>query len=147
MSRSQYVWVVTAPGKGTPVAAFTVKHELVRWLGEHTPYEVDIARFRDQKPVWLDPCTLEPRDSSGSTPATLIEWIRNPQGSRDVDGDLYMEVVEGGVQVRRVSGSHTETLSSHVMWHLAQLEDDQTARLAITEMYDDAAAATDEPGS
>lgn len=87
------------------------------------------------------------RRAQESTPATLIEWIRNPQGSRDVDGDLYTEVVEGGVQVRRVSGSHIEPLSSHVMWHLAQLEDDQTARLAITEMYDDAAAATDEPGS
>lgn len=33
MSRSQYIWVVMATNSSLPVAAFTVKHELKRWLG------------------------------------------------------------------------------------------------------------------
>lgn len=62
MSRSQYVWVVTAPNKGLPIMAYTVKHELARWLGEHTQYEVNVIKFTDRivGGVWLDPRTLEP---------------------------------------------------------------------------------------
>jgi len=66
MSRAEYVWVVVPPGGGMPVATFTVKHELARWLGEHTAYELDVARFRDGNhrpytpPVWFDPRTLTP---------------------------------------------------------------------------------------
>lgn len=33
MSRASYIWVVMQTNSSLPVAAFTVKHELKRWLG------------------------------------------------------------------------------------------------------------------
>lgn len=65
MSRSTYIWVVTRMER-SPVAAFTVKHELAAWL-ERSPgdrSELRITRLRDgrtsSEPVVLDPITLEP---------------------------------------------------------------------------------------
>lgn len=62
MSRSQYVWVVTGPHRGIPVAAFTVKHELRRWLSENMQFVLNVVRFKDgeQIGVWLDSHTLDP---------------------------------------------------------------------------------------
>lgn len=69
MSRSQYVWVICEPigdalTGGTPIAAFTVKYECARWIGGRST-RVNVARFRhhEQRPLWLNPETLDPRDS------------------------------------------------------------------------------------
>lgn len=45
MARSTYVYVVT-DATGTPVAAFTVKHELATWL-DRNPRTWWITRVRD----------------------------------------------------------------------------------------------------
>lgn len=69
MSRSQYVWVICEPigdalTGGTPLAAFTVKYECADWIDKWSE-RVNVARFkgREQRPLWLNPETLDPRDS------------------------------------------------------------------------------------
>lgn len=51
MARASSIWVVR---EGTrPVAAFTVKHELGRWLTRQEPGyldEIDVWRLRDAQP-------------------------------------------------------------------------------------------------
>jgi hypothetical protein len=65
MARSQYVYLVL--DKGLPPAAFTVKHELERYLGSAPdPGGRELWRCRDARPVaypavLLDPGTLQPK--------------------------------------------------------------------------------------
>lgn len=50
MSRSQYIYVVQEKDCITPIAAFTVKHELESWLGKTGRYGdpgVLVWRIRD----------------------------------------------------------------------------------------------------
>lgn len=47
MARAQYVYVVQQVGCITPLAAFTVKHEMETWLHEHaTNDDIIIWRVR-----------------------------------------------------------------------------------------------------
>jgi hypothetical protein len=50
MARSSYIYVVQYRSTGTVTAAFTVKHELVAWLGGRTSairrHGVDVCRVR-----------------------------------------------------------------------------------------------------
>lgn len=146
MARSQHVWVVTAPGMGTPLATFTVKHELVRWLGEHTQYEVDVARFRDgnhipyEPPVWMDPRSLTPIGSVPGGATTLMGWIARPSGSCQVTEYLYLEAVEGGrMMIRRHGNPHVEMVSRETLRALLTFGNHAELIQALTEMYDDAA--------
>lgn len=56
MARSVYVYVVT--NNNAPLACFTVKREMVAWLGTLNILPgVGVARFRDGRPglpEWLD---------------------------------------------------------------------------------------------
>ncbi|ARQ95377.1 hypothetical protein [Bradyrhizobium phage BDU-MI-1] len=49
MARSSYVYVVVSAATGTPEAGFTVKHELVTYLGKRDPLRPPyrIHRMRD----------------------------------------------------------------------------------------------------
>lgn len=72
MSRSTYVYVVTGDPaqcgwpREVPLAAFTVKHELIKWLIDMCADRaaVHVTRLRDGVlpglPVRLDPMTLDP---------------------------------------------------------------------------------------
>lgn len=67
MARSAYIWVVQPSGAIQPTAAFTVKHELVTWLGRLS------EDLRSRLSVWR-----LPDGSSGNSPvqydvAKLIE--------------------------------------------------------------------------
>jgi len=63
MARSTYIWFVQ-DGQGDVVAAFTVKHELTKWL-EANGTNFLVSRIRDglqapgERPVELNPRTLE----------------------------------------------------------------------------------------
>lgn len=69
MSRASYIWVVTAGGP-SPIAAFTVKHELARWLSRtlRDRSAMSIFRLRDAdpsvEPVAIDQVTLNPIPTS-----------------------------------------------------------------------------------
>lgn len=57
MARSQYVYVVQAKGCITPLAAFTVKHEMETWLSRYNgPADLIYWRVRnaDQTVTRLD---------------------------------------------------------------------------------------------
>jgi hypothetical protein len=47
MARSQHIWVVLRLGRGAPAGAFTVKHELIAWLGKQPD--------RDDMTIWRCP--------------------------------------------------------------------------------------------
>lgn len=49
MARSEYIYIVvsTAGDSTLPVAAFTVKHEMVRWLRRKITRELKAYRMRD----------------------------------------------------------------------------------------------------
>lgn len=70
MTRSAHVWVVIDVETLTPVAAFTVKHELARWQVGRRAEEYALWRLRwngpqDQERVWLDWATLDPVEQEG----------------------------------------------------------------------------------
>lgn len=65
MARSSYIYVVRDAIDGELITAFTVKHELARWLDARSSKFL-ITRIHDggqvhgRPPVTLDPRTLEP---------------------------------------------------------------------------------------
>lgn len=51
MARSDYIYAVMPPGAGDVLAAFTVKYEMVTWLGRQADTSgVYVLRMRDGQP-------------------------------------------------------------------------------------------------
>lgn len=79
--------------------------------------------------------------------SAIVRWIQGDRsGEFHVNKDLYLRAVpdesnrstDVRVYVGRRTRSELVPLDRETLWGLAQLEDDRTAELALTEIYDDA---------
>jgi len=100
MSRASYIWVVTDGGPA-PIAAFTVKHELARWLSRtlRDRSAMTITRLRDADPsiapVAIDQMTLN-AIPTGDEEGDMPEPGTAPAGAAREFADHAATWPEGG---------------------------------------------------